>query len=275
MKVKVGLALSSGGAKGFAHVGVFKSLEKHDIPIHAISGVSAGSLFGGIYASGSTIEEIEEISYSTNYREVMPLFWDFSRKIPGGLIIGAKIDNFLNSLLKKKRIENFPIKFSCTATNLLSGKSVYFNSGSASLAIRSSSAIPGLFKPVEYNGKYMVDGAVIEPISFNQVKKLGGNVNIAVDLSISPNIQRKFNRGEKITIKDSLYSSYLLMQKRFVNLKFKENKDFLRVRPYVEEIKFLDFGSVETAKKGIKEGEKAMNKKIPELKKMIEIIEKK
>ena len=275
MKVKIGLALSSGGAKGFAHIGVIKSLEKNDIPIHVISGVSAGSLFGGIYASRSSIEEIEEVSYSTGYKEVAQMFWDFSRKIPGGLIVGAKIDNFLNSLLKNKRIENFPIKFSCMATDLLSGRSVHFIKGPASLAIRSSCAIPGIFKPIEYNRKFLVDGGVNEPISFNQVKKLGGNVNIAVDLTPSLSINQKIKENKKFGIKDSLYSSYLLMQKRFIDIKFKENKDFLRIKPQVNEIKFLDFGSPKAAKRGITEGEKVMDKNIPKLKKMIEIMEKK
>jgi len=83
MKVKVGLALSGGGARGFAHIGVIKSLEKHDIPIDAISGVSAGALFGGIYASGTSIKEIEEICYSTTYKKNYANCFRFFKKIWG------------------------------------------------------------------------------------------------------------------------------------------------------------------------------------------------
>ncbi|MHA1972639.1 MAG: patatin-like phospholipase family protein [Candidatus Hodarchaeales archaeon] len=275
-KPKIGLALSSGGARGFAHVGVIKSLVKHNIPIDIITGVSAGALFGGIYASGATVEEIEEVCYSTtNYKEILPIVWDFSRKTSGGFIIGKKVDKFLNSLLKEKNIENFPIKFICTATDLISGRAVYFDKGSASIAIRASGAIPGIFKPIEYNGKYLVDGGVVEPISLECVKKLGGNVNIGVDISRSPNIPEKVRNGKKLNIKDSLYSSFALMQKRFTDIEFKENKDFLRIRPKVDWIKSLEFYSSKTARKGIKEGERIMDKNILKVKEMIKNYQKK
>jgi len=275
MKVKVGLALSSGGARGFAHVGVIKSLVKHNIPIDIISGVSAGALFGGIYASGATMEEIEKVCYSTKYKDILPIIWDFSRKVSGGLVVGKKIDKFLNSLLMEEKIENFPIKFTCTATDLISGKAVYFDNGPASIAIRASGAIPAIFKPIEYGGKYLVDGGVVEPMSLERVKKFGGNVNIGVDISRSTNILEKLANGKKLNIKDSVYSSFVLMQKRFTDIEFKENKNFLRIRPKVDWIKSLKFGSEETARKGIKEGERIMDKNIPKVKEMIKNCQKK
>jgi len=274
MKVKVGLALSGGGARGFAHIGVIKSLEKHGIPIYAISGVSAGALFGGVYASGASTKEIEDICYSTTYRKVMSIVLDFSRR-SGGLIKGVKIDNFLSSILRKKRIENFPIKFLCTATDLISGKVIYFKKGPASLAIRASGSIPGIFKPVEYDGKHLVDGGVLEPISLSKLKEFGTNVNIGVDLTVKLPFPKKMKEGKKLNIKDSLYSSYLLMQKKSVKFEFKKNRDFIRIRPNVDWIRMLEFWSPETAKKGVKEGERVMNKNIPKLKEMIENYQKK
>jgi len=191
------------------------------------------------------------------------------------MIKGVKIDIFLNSILRKKRIENFPIKFLCTATDLISGKVIYFKKGPASLVLRASGAIPGIFKPIEYNGMYLVDGGVLEPISLKKLKEFRTNVNIGVDLTVKLPLPKKVKEGKRLNIKDSLYSSYLLMQKKFVKFEFKENKDFLRIRPNVDWIRMLEFWSPETAKRGVKEGERVMDKNISKVKEMIEIIEKK
>ncbi|MBL7169414.1 MAG: patatin-like phospholipase family protein [Candidatus Aenigmarchaeota archaeon] len=273
METKVGLALSGGGAKGFAHVGVIKSLEKHGIPIHVISGVSAGALVGGMYASGMVIEEIEEVCLSSGYKEILKLIFDPS-KGSGGVITGKKIDKFIKSHVKKEKIEDFQIKFVCVAADLVTGKSFYFKKGDVSIAIRASGAVPGVFKPVLYKGMYLVDGGIIEPIALNVVKELGGEINIGIDLSGYPDMKSKIKNG-RISMKDTVYSSFIMMHKKLSDVVFEENKDFLRINPNVNKISAFMFGSKKVVRDTIKEGERIMDKNIPKLKDMIKNYQKK
>ncbi|MBD3155274.1 MAG: hypothetical protein GF368_01300 [Candidatus Aenigmarchaeota archaeon] len=269
MKPKIGLALGGGGAKGFAHIGVIKSLEKNEIPIDAISGVSAGSLVGGMYASGTPIGELENICYSSGYRDIIKLILD-PIKGKGGVIAGRKIANFIRSHMKKIKIEDFPIKFGCAAVDLISGKLFYFKRGNIIDAVMASSAVPGIFTPIKYEGKYLVDGGVLEPISLNLVKELGGEVNIGIDLASYPGFSSKIKKEDKISIKDTVKYSYKIISKGLTDFSFRENPDILRIKPDVSKVGIFMFGSKKIAKKTVEEGERAMDKNIPKVKEMIE-----
>jgi len=273
MKPKIGLALSGGGAKGFAHIGVIKSLEKHNIPIHVISGVSAGGLIGGMYASGMTIKEIEDICLSSGYKDILKLIFDPS-KGSGGVITGKKIDKFIKLHVKKEKIEDFPIKFVCVAVDLITGKPFYFKNGEISIAVRASGAVPGVFKPVLYKGMYLVDGGVLEPIALDVVKKLGGEVNIGIDLSCYPDVKSKIKNGN-ISMKDTIYSSFIMMHKKLSDIAFEENRDFLRINPNVSNVWTFMFGAKKIVENTIKEGENVMDKNIPKVREMIESYQKK
>ena len=272
MQPKIGLALSGGGAKGFAHVGAIKSLEKHGISVDVISGVSAGALVGGWYSSGRDIKEIEEICYSTDFKDFLSLMFDPSRG--GGLVAGRKIRKFIWAHLEEKKIENFRIKYSATAVDIKKGELFYFNKGDATRAIMASIAIPGIFRPVFYRGKCLVDGGVMEPISLDVVKEMGGEVNIGVDLTKFQVLASEIRRSGKFGIKENVYLSIKLMQRTLANKTFERHPDFIRIEPDVSKVGTLTFGSRKITEDTIKKGEIYMKKNIPKILEMIEKFKK-
>ncbi len=175
---KIGLALSGGAARGFAHLGVLKTLVEHDIPVDFIAGTSAGSFAGGALACGASVEEVIEISRKISWFNMAG--FSFS---PKGILSNASMGKFINERFPHKRFEDLPIPFAAVACDLETGEEVVLSdTGDLALAIRASCAIPGVFMPVEIEGKTLVDGGVIAPIPTKAVKKLGAEIVIAVDV---------------------------------------------------------------------------------------------
>lgn len=177
---KIGLALGSGGARGLAHIGVIKILEKNHIPIDYISGSSIGAMVGGYYASGLSIEEIEKIASSTNWREMFSILFDPHLK--QGLIEGKKVEAFIDGHTNGERFENCKIPFSVIATDLKTGDAVILDKGKLAPAIRASISIPLVFKPVEFGDKMLADGGLSAPIPAEIVRNMGADIVIAVNL---------------------------------------------------------------------------------------------
>lgn len=177
---KVGLALGSGGAKGLAHIGVIKTLEKHNIPIHFIAGSSIGAMVGGFYASGLTSKEIEEIALSTDWRRILSVLSDPGLK--NGLITGDKTRAFIEHYVNGKKIEDCQIPFAAIATDLASGEMVVLRSGNMASAIRASISIPLAYAPVEVEGRILADGGLAAPVPVSVTKAAGMDVVVAVNL---------------------------------------------------------------------------------------------
>lgn len=178
MTKKVGLALSGGGARGFAHVGVLKALVENDIPIDLIAGTSAGSFVGGAYAAGLTIDEIVEIGKKISWFGVAGFSYS-----PKGFLSNAAMKGFIEKSFPVTRFEDLRIPFTAVACDLETGKEIYLkDTGDLSHAIRASCAIPGVFVPVSDDGRQLVDGGVVSPIPTRAVKKMGAEIIIAVDL---------------------------------------------------------------------------------------------
>lgn len=176
----IGLALGSGGARGLAHIGVLKTLQKNNIPIHRIAGSSIGALIGGLYASGLSIEEIESIASGTDWKKLLSMLFDPHLK--SGLINGKKIEDFLNETLKEKTIERCRIPFVAVATNLKTGEIVVLDTGDMASAIRASVSIPLIFKPTVREGKILADGGLSCPVPAHIAKTMGSDIVIAVNL---------------------------------------------------------------------------------------------
>ena len=182
----VALVLSGGAARGFAHVGVLQALEEAGIRPDLIVGSSAGSIVGALYASGLSAQEVDtalgEMSLAVFNDIVLPSlgFW------PGelGLVKGEKLRVFIRDRLR--HIEDFPIRFAAVATDLSSGRAEAFNSGDASLAVRASSAVPGVITPAEIRGRYFGDGQIASPLPVKVARDLGAKVVIAVDVLYPP-----------------------------------------------------------------------------------------
>ena len=177
---RVGLALGSGGAKGLAHIGVIKVLEKHGVPIDFVAGSSMGAMVGGFYASGLSSMEMEEIALSTDWRRVVSVLSDPALK--NGLIGGDKTRAFIERYVNGKNIEECRIPFAAIATDLLTGDIVVLRNGSLASAIRASISIPLAYVPAEVEGRILVDGGLASPVPVDEVRATGVDLVIAVNL---------------------------------------------------------------------------------------------
>ena len=177
-KNKIGLALGSGGLKGFSHIGVLKVLKQNDIPISYMAGTSAGALIGGIYLThNQSIEELESISAQMGTKEVLGVLADFT--LNGGLIKGTKVVEYLNKLLGNVNIEDLPIPFAVVATNLKTGQPMVFKKGNLAEAIRASGSLPLIFQPAKIGNNLYIDGGLSIPVPILPVRELGADKVIA------------------------------------------------------------------------------------------------
>jgi NTE family protein len=179
-KRTVSLVLGSGGARGLAHIGVIHWLEEHDYEIQAISGSSMGALIGGIYAAGK-LDDYTRWVTALRQRDVIRLLdINFSGT---GIFSGDRIIHTLKDLLGDANIEDLPINFTAVATDLDTGREVWFRRGSLFDAIRASISIPTVFTPIRYRGHLLVDGGLSNPIPIAPTVTDLTDVTIAVNLS--------------------------------------------------------------------------------------------
>ena len=177
---KVGLVLGSGGARGWAHIGVIRALEEANIKIDYLSGASIGALVGAIYGVES-LDKLEDFAGEIDANYLLSLL-DIS--FPNlGLIDGEKIVDFIGQFLSDKKVEETTIPFRCVATNFLLKKQIVFQSGSLIDAVRASISIPGIFRPFKRDEVYLVDGGIVNPVPVSVVKDMGAEVIIAVNLN--------------------------------------------------------------------------------------------
>ncbi|HSC80699.1 MAG TPA: patatin-like phospholipase family protein [Chitinolyticbacter sp.] len=177
-QLKVGIALGGGAAKGFAHIGVIKMLEANGIKPVVVSGTSAGSVVGALYASGFDAFQLQEQSFSLDESKIRDM-----SLLSGGLVKGQKLQDYVNELVKQKPMEKFAKPFAAVTTELETGRRTVFVKGNAGMAVRASSSIPGVFEPVLINGKRYVDGGVVSPVPVDAARQLGADFVIAVDIS--------------------------------------------------------------------------------------------
>lgn len=178
--MKIGLALGAGAARGWTHIGIIKALEKLGVNIDIVAGCSIGAYVGAAYSSGRLLE-LESWASSLTEWQVFSLLGVGIRR--GGLATGQKVFDKLSEDFCCETFEQMNKPFAVAATDLYSGREVVFDSGEIGESIRASCAIPGLFPPVEYGHRYLVDGAVVNPVPVNLCRRLGADFVIAVNLS--------------------------------------------------------------------------------------------
>jgi len=175
---KIGLALGGGFARGVAHVGVLKVLQRENIPIHCIAGVSAGSIVASAYASGTTLEDIAKVGCAMRFTDVAR--WSICRL---GLVGSERMAIFLRRLLKTFRFEDMKIPLGILATDVGTGDPVVFlEKGDVIVPIRASCSYPGLFQPIRYQGHLLVDGAMSVEVPAQLARKMGATHVISVTL---------------------------------------------------------------------------------------------
>jgi len=184
----VAIALGGGGAKGFAHIGVIKVLESHGIKPKIVTGTSAGSFVGSLYASGKSPYQLQQIALNFKESDIRDL--TLNRQ---GIIAGQKLQDFVNKNVANKPIEQFPIRFAAVATRLDNGRKADFIKGNAGQAVRASCSIPNVFVPAVIGGSKYVDGGLVSPIPVKTAKDMGADIVIAVDISARPDGNKALN----------------------------------------------------------------------------------
>lgn len=176
----IGLALGGGAAKGWAHIGFMKALDEAGIKPDIISGTSMGAVVGGCWAAGK-LDELEEFARSLTQRRVFALL-DVSLS-GSGLINGSRLANLLMRNLKDVQIEDLNTPFCCLATELENGNEIWLSKGDLSQSLQASYALPGIFKPVKIGNRWLVDGALVNPVPITACRAMGANHVIGVSLA--------------------------------------------------------------------------------------------
>ena len=284
---KIGLVLSGGGAKGFAHVGVLKIIDELGIPIDYIAGTSMGSIIGGFYAIGYSAIDIEKIILEQNWddllsdqisRKFVPIYekTDFERyvlsfpirpkgiELPSGIVGGQNVINLFESLTidyhNETDFSKLPIPFLCIATDLENGEAVVLDKGYLPEAMRASMAIPTLFEPVEIDGKLLADGGMVNNFPVKEVLRMGADIVIGVDVQSGAKSKKELK-----SLLDIVNQTVSLMALP----NFKENVKYCDI--YIKpDIKKYSVGSFNEANSLIQKGEEMAKDFIPVLKELKE-----
>ena len=207
MKKTVSLVLGSGGARGYAHIGVIEALEEHGYEIVSISGSSMGALVGGLYTSGK-LALFKEWILSLDVYELIKLI-DFSFA-KNGMIKGDKVFENIEKMLGQVNIQDLPIAFTAVATNLHTEKPVWFQKGDLLTAIRASVAIPTILTPQKIDNQYLVDGGILTPLPTVPLLANHSDYTIAVNIHADeqPHLMLKNKKAEELSIQDKI-TTYL------------------------------------------------------------------
>lgn len=193
----VGIALSSGNARGMAHIGVLKVLEEEGIPIDMIAGTSAGAIFGAMYAAGRSIKEMVQFAVGVqkqyNFRTGFRM-WDFRLPPRSGLIKGDMVLNYLRRWVQNKNFEDLQIPLYIVATDLISGEEIVFENGPVAEAMRASMSVIGILEPARVAGRYLIDGGSVNPVPTQLLADRGMSVILASN--VIPSLEDRLHRRE-------------------------------------------------------------------------------
>ncbi|MBN1376364.1 MAG: patatin-like phospholipase family protein [Dehalococcoidia bacterium] len=270
LKAKIGLALGSGAAKGIAHIGVIKALNEAQIPIDYIAGTSMGALVGACYSVNADLEVLEEIALTYNLNKLARLLDPRFAFIRVGLLRGNRIENFLKPIIGDVDFSRCKIPFSAVASEIKTGTEIILQEGSLLKAVRASISIPVVFEPVDYNGIYLVDGGVCNPVPADIVRSMGATFTIAVNVLNHPKRLRRLGltgnkKSEKApSLMNSLIQSIYIMEYEMVRSSIL--KADILIEPDVSNIEPYEFYRGANA---IEAGYKAAQDVIPEIKKLL------
>ena len=248
--LRIALALGGGAARGFAHIGVIKALEAQGIVPDIVVGTSAGSVVGALYASGMSGFELQKVALQME--ESMVVDWTLPNR---GVLKGEALQDFINRSVKNLTIQKMPRPLGVVATDLQSGDLMLFRRGDTGMAVRASSAVPGMFQPVEISGRDYVDGGLTSPVPAQSARAMGADFVIAVDIS---NVTRRDKLAGTL---DVLLQTFAIMGHTISRHEL-EDADVV-IRPKTAAVSRTDFEGRHLA---IMEGEKAAAAIMPELK---------
>ena len=251
--IKIGIALGGGAAKGFAHIGVIKMLEANGLTPAVVAGTSAGSVVGALYASGMDAFELQEKAVALDEAKIRDL-----QLSSGGLVLGQKLEDYVNEQVQRKPLEQLAKPFVAVATRLEDGQRTVFARGNTGQAVRASSSIPGVFQSVTIGKYHFVDGGITSPVPVDAARQLGADIVIAVDIS---NKARGQTPGNML---GALNQSIAIMGQKLGQAEL-ARADVI-ITPQVLDIGPADFGQRASA---IVEGEKAALAVMPQIRERI------
>lgn len=253
-KVRIGLALGGGAARGFAHIGVIKALEAQGIYPEIVVGTSAGSVVGALYAAGNdgfalqkTAMDMDEASISD---WALPLFSKSS-----GVLKGEALQTYVNKAVKNAPMERLKLRFGAVATDLNSGKPILFQRGNTGQAVRASSSVPSVFQPVVIGGHSYVDGGLVAPVPVRFAREMGADFIIAVNISTQADVQAAVSSVEV------LLQTFAIMGQRLNHYELKDAD--IVIQPALGKMSGNDFASRNLA---IMAGEQAAAAVMPQIK---------
>jgi NTE family protein len=273
-KPKIGIALSGGGARGLAHIGVLEVLDDLGVQISAVSGTSMGALVGAAYCSGTGLEEVKKLLGSTDWKSFLVFSaFQLSR---AGIIKEKKVDEILKKFLGDKTFEDCKKQFCCVAADILSGTRVVLNSGSLREAVLASIAVPGIIPPVCKGNGLLVDGGVVEPLPTLALQTLDPTFIIASSIVFDKmrtgsvkeeNVDDlKLADNKKISIQAIIDKSMNTMHTQMVQSYLQYAR--IVIEPRIGDFGFFDF---DKSRAIIEAGRVAAIEKIPEIKKKLKI----
>lgn len=253
---RVALVLGGGASRGFAHVGVLRVFEQEKIPIDMLVGTSVGSLIGAIYAANPNSFELEWLAFELEKDDIFDFSLFSSRTGP---VKGDKLAKFVASHVKVRNIEEMKIPFYAVACDLNTGEPVVFERGPAELAVRASSSIPGIFTPLSYNSRMLVDGGVLGSIAPETARAKGADLVIAVNIGKAIT---NYDTGNVVAI---TLQAIDIMGNRIDRYKNKEAD--LVIEPEVGNVGTMDFSK---KKELMLAGIEAAQKAVPAIRQAIE-----
>ena len=282
-KPKIGLVLSGGGAKGLAHIGVLKVIEEAGIKVDYIGGTSMGAVVGGLYAVGYNAYQIDSIFKATNFDELLRDFIPRSSKnfyekrndelyavtlpfskfkigVPTAYSKGAYLYSLLNKLIYKERFtkdfNQLPIPFLCMATDIEKGTEVVIDHGYLPQAILASATLPSLFSPIEIDGQLLVDGGVTNNYPIDEIRKLGADIIIGVD--VQDDLRNRASLKDATRIFAQINNLQMLEK-----MKVKKNETDIYIKPNIGDFSLISFNEGENI---VRKGEEAAREQIAKLK---------
>jgi len=251
---KIALVLSGGGARGFAHIGVLRVLKRHGLPVDIVVGVSIGAVIGSLYAGGVPLERLEYISSDLGWDKIA----DMGSASLVGLLLGSnllsteRLEAYLEKYLGGKRFHELDIKFACVAVDISTGERIVFSEGKVASAVRASATIPGIFEPVMFRHRYLVDGGLIDNIPVDIARSMGADIVIVLtarsDYTLNP------SEGIFRTLTQAIYIQGALLENESL-----KKADFI-ISPDVKGVSAIDLSKAkECIAAGVVETESRMD----------------
>jgi len=275
-KPSIGLALSGGGARGIAHIGVLRVLEREGIPVDYLAGTSMGGVMAAGYAAGMSSKDLEQTATVASQKRHMVQLLDpgLGR---GGVLRGQRLLSFFKHEFGEKSFDDLPKELAVVAVDLLTHQEVVIKEGSVALALRATTSIPGVFAPLEIDGKQLVDGGLLNNLPVDVVKHMGAEVVIAVDIGFTYSEGVGQWIGNRSWVPDNIANTLQVIDSCLYTMRIVEQENKMRQFPPTVLIcpdlplnvnSFIGYNRVEEL---IGAGEKSAEEHLSEIKALLEI----